>query len=197
MLSYTFSESNRAAYWNTRPDFQAHLIQCGLVQFADVFAIDQNLAGRGAQQAGHQLEQGGFAAARLPHDADDLPRLDRQIDVIENALARHFIDQIFNRDGAHKLENYLCPAGPVMSWARKKSATKISRTHKHHAAGRAAAYARRAAFRAQSLLTGHDADDKREENGFDQAVRQVFGAGEFVNAVNESAWGTPLTPANR
>src|SRR5579884_134452 len=60
------------------------------------------MAGGRSQQTGHQLDQGRLAAARLAHDRDDLSVRDLQVDIVENALLSHLIDQIAYRDGAHQ-----------------------------------------------------------------------------------------------
>ena len=55
-----------------------------LGQRRDVHAVDDDLPGRRRVEAGEQAEQRGFAAARRSDDRDELTRLNRVVERMEN-----------------------------------------------------------------------------------------------------------------
>ena len=65
------------------------------VEAGDVFAVQQNVAGGRAVQAGQQTQQRAFAAARWSHDGDELAVLDLEIDSAQNVdLVRRGLDAL-------------------------------------------------------------------------------------------------------
>ena len=54
------------------------------VEFGQVFAGDNDGAGIGAFEPGHDHEQGGLARARGPDEADRLAAADMKVDVFED-----------------------------------------------------------------------------------------------------------------
>src|SRR5690606_24091407 len=55
---------------------------------AGVGPVDDDLALRGRVERAEEIEEGALAAARRPHDGEALPRLDDEIQAIENAPRR-------------------------------------------------------------------------------------------------------------
>ena len=71
--------------WKTKPIFFApQQGEAVLRHRLDRRAVDPDLAGGGAVEAGHQGEQGRLAAARGAEDGDELAGIDRDVDVVED-----------------------------------------------------------------------------------------------------------------
>src|SRR5258708_8385487 len=54
----------------------------GLRHRGDVLAIEQNLPGRGIDEAAEKAYDGGLAAAGLAHQANAFPRPDHHVDIV-------------------------------------------------------------------------------------------------------------------
>ena len=56
-------------------------------------AIHQDAAAAGLGEAGHQVEQGALAAARVADQGDELALIDLQVDVLEGDIAAAIIER--------------------------------------------------------------------------------------------------------
>ncbi|MOA29541.1 hypothetical protein D3C78_1505620 [compost metagenome] len=119
----------------------AVLVQLALVHAANVAAVDQHLALLGADLAGDQSQQRGFAAAAAAHDGDQLATADFQRNVLQDepvaiaeADAVEFDETVVLHDvvaspwgeqvrGSYSRSPPLCPAiVPAYAAWRKKAA---------------------------------------------------------------------------
>ncbi len=88
-FSSTVMPSSRLKNWNTMPMWLApHARELVLVAAGDRLAGDRDLALVGDVESRDEVQQRRLAAARRPHDRDELARRDVEVDAAQRAHRR-------------------------------------------------------------------------------------------------------------
>lgn len=85
----------------------------GLTEVVDANIVHQHLSLSRAIQAGDQVEQSRFAAARLPHHCDKLARWDADANIGEGSLARSSVVDLADIGHLDEVTYLVSPPGAL------------------------------------------------------------------------------------